>query len=275
MAPKRKATQIRDKQQQPCISESLGFINFHCDSPQQVMTQPASSTTSRAPFAFSSSTFPTATGRLSTVTTAAAADSAGPDAKKIKKGGSLRVSGSRNFRDIDKKRAFAVIRKILPYGNNMWEQVARQYSKEAKKHGRKERDAEFLKSFFMEKVKEGNAKPTRSRGMSWDVAEACGIQAEIEGNIHMGSLNDATIESASEWEEDKDGDDDDDDREDPDDAEDDGLENDSEIQQISRLNSCTVFYPPGASSDSLSFLITVLYTKFLSSRCRKPMRPGA
>ncbi|KAI5812718.1 hypothetical protein BZA77DRAFT_323502 [Pyronema omphalodes] len=233
MSSKRKETEISDSQQ-PWM-ENRGFITFHCDTPQ-VMLQPALSSVSRAPFAFTSPTpaspassaFPTATGQLSIIPV----DPACPEPKKIKKGG--RLSGSQNFKDADKKRAFAVIRKILPCGSDMtmWEEVARQYSKEAKEHGRKERDAGFLKRFFMGKIKEGKGKSTGSLNIPWDVAEARDIRAGIEGDIHMGSPNDATVESASEWEEDRD----DDDGEDLDDAEDDGLENDSETQHTGRLN---------------------------------------
>jgi hypothetical protein len=69
----------------------------------------------------------------------------------------------------------------------MWEQVAMQYSKEAKEHDRKERDADFLKKFFTEKIKEGKTKPTGNPDMPWDVAEARDIWAEIEGVIHMST----------------------------------------------------------------------------------------
>ncbi|KAI5812238.1 hypothetical protein BZA77DRAFT_149294 [Pyronema omphalodes] len=205
MASKRIATQISDDQQ-PMAYPTLQFLNYGGGDSQQAVFQAPP-----AGYSQGSQNFPPLANHTDSGNTYAATPST-PAAKRTKKGG--RLSGSQNFKDTDKRRALAIIRQVRPFGSNMWEQVAIQYSKQAQEYDRKERDGDFLKKFFMDKVKEGKSKPTGCPDMPWDVKEVREIWADIEGSIHMSVLDDPVPGSPTVWDEAKEDDEDEEDEED-------------------------------------------------------------
>jgi hypothetical protein len=52
--------------------------------------------------------------------------------------------GSQSFTEKDKLRAFEIMKRMIPYGANKWDHTAAEYNKEARAHGRKERDAHYI-----------------------------------------------------------------------------------------------------------------------------------
>jgi len=55
---------------------------------------------------------------------------------------------------------------------------------------RKERDADFLKKYYTDKVREGISKPTGDPNLSWELHEVKLIRQEIDGLLQMGSIED-------------------------------------------------------------------------------------
>ena len=110
--------------------------------------------------------------------------------KKNKKPRGGRATGSQNFTESDRRRALAVIQRVKPFGANKWEQVSTQYNMLSRSEKRKERDADFLKKYYTDKVREGLSKPTGDPNLSWELHEVKLIRQEIDGMLQMGSIED-------------------------------------------------------------------------------------
>ncbi|KAH0607578.1 uncharacterized protein H6S33_002612 [Morchella sextelata] len=123
------------------------------------------------------------------VALAKSASPAEPLLKKIKKGG--RVPGSQNFTDADKKRAFGIIRRVQPFGSNKWDIVSTEYNRLSRELDRKDRDGDFLKKYYSDRIRDGYSKPTGDPDLNWEIQEAREIKYEIDGVLHMGKLDDS------------------------------------------------------------------------------------
>jgi len=116
----------------------------------------------------------------------------GSEKNKNKKPRGGRATGSQNFteRDSDRRRALSVIQRVKPFGANKWEHVSTQYNIISRTEKRKERDADFLKKYYTDKIQEGLSKPTGDPNLSWELHEVKLIRQEIDGLLQMGSIED-------------------------------------------------------------------------------------
>ena len=112
------------------------------------------------------------------------------DGQPAKKRGRGKAPGAQPFSELDKKRAFVVMKQIVPIGSSDWTSVATHYSKVGKQHGRKERDGEFLKKFHIHLLHKGSNKPMDAPGLPWDIAEAREVKEMIDARIAMISVED-------------------------------------------------------------------------------------
>src|SRR5207237_1340347 len=76
------------------------------------------------------------------------------------------------------------------FGANKWEQVSIEYNIISRNEKRKERDADFLKKYYTDKIREGLSKPTGDPHLSWELREVKHIREEIDGLLQMGSIED-------------------------------------------------------------------------------------
>jgi hypothetical protein len=74
----------------------------------------------------------------------------------------------------------------MPVGQNKWEAVAVMYNKETLQAGRNEREASFLRQFYMDCLKEGSHKPAGNPNKLWKVQEAQEIYWDISNMMVMG-----------------------------------------------------------------------------------------
>jgi len=114
----------------------------------------------------------------------------GSEKNKNKKPRGGRATGSQNFTEGDRRRALSVIQRVKPFGANKWEQVSTQYNMISRTEKRKERDADFLKKYYTDKIREGLSKPTGDPNLSWELHEVKLIRQEIDGLLQMGSIED-------------------------------------------------------------------------------------
>jgi hypothetical protein len=111
--------------------------------------------------------------------------------KKPKTGG--RLPGSQNFTPLDRERAFKAILKIKPYGANKWKETAIEYNRMARLEGRKDRDGEWLKKYYDDKIREGINKPACQPITDWEIRRANEVKSAIDKSIHVGDLGDDPI----------------------------------------------------------------------------------
>ncbi|RPA93020.1 hypothetical protein L873DRAFT_1847475 [Choiromyces venosus 120613-1] len=113
-----------------------------------------------------------------------------PENRKNKKPRGGRATGSQNFTEGDRRRALSVIQWVKPFRANKWEQVSNEYNIISWSEKWKERDRDFLKKYYTDKVWEGLSKPTGDPQLSWELHEVKLIRQEIDGLLQMGSIED-------------------------------------------------------------------------------------
>lgn len=103
-----------------------------------------------------------------------------PAAKKVRRSRGGRVVGSQNFTDADKRRLFAIIRRIQPFGKNKWDIVGVEYNREAGFAARNTRTLVFLKRFYSAMLREELDRLNEDPLLPWAVREARIIKREID-----------------------------------------------------------------------------------------------
>ncbi|KAG0127481.1 hypothetical protein HOY82DRAFT_541920 [Tuber indicum] len=89
------------------------------------------------------------------------------------------------------EKSLSVIWKIKPFGSNKWDQVSSEYNIISLSEKRKERDSDYLKKYYTDKVREGLSKPTGDPHLNWELYEVKLMRQEIDGLLHMGSIEDS------------------------------------------------------------------------------------
>ncbi|TGZ83778.1 hypothetical protein EX30DRAFT_393334 [Ascodesmis nigricans] len=123
-----------------------------------------------------------------------------------------RTPGSQGFLELDKQRFFTALRNVIfPAALNPaytdsengvpvnrppfrpienlnpdpyywpWPKIANTYNNMSKKVGRKERDGDFLRAFFEERVREAEKQGQAGGVVEWNASEAWRIKCDVEG----------------------------------------------------------------------------------------------